>query len=271
MSGVPSDTWVETALNVTGHFEDSQDPLGAVTGDFDGMGISLGVLQWNIGSNSLQPLVAKVGRAAVVALMPHYGTDLWMACTSSVTQGLAVVRGWQIGSTLRQPVRDELKAFTHGAAFREQQIEASRRVASTAADAASHWADEAGIPPSKALFCWFFDLTTQNGGLKGLGYAEVRDYISANGADRADDLVCDWLAARTSGEAGYRDAAKNAALWRDHVDAAQLPLFVLSFLRALKVPRRQYRADVLNRKATIALGQGWVHTERHDLRPLLAN
>jgi hypothetical protein len=51
---------IEKALSITGHFEDSDDPFGAVSGNFDGMGISLGVLQWNIGSGSLQPLLKEL-------------------------------------------------------------------------------------------------------------------------------------------------------------------------------------------------------------------
>jgi len=121
----------------------------------------------------------------------------------------------------------------------------------------------------KALFCWFFDLHTQNGGLKGLTYEDVQNFIIANGVDRADDVVCDWLATRAAGEAGYRDALKNAEMWRNAVNGQGLPLFVLSYLRAMRA-RQEFRGDTLNRKATIALGQGWVHLELHDLRPVLA-
>jgi hypothetical protein len=30
-----------------------------------------------------------------------------------------------------------------------------------------------------------------------------------------------------------------------------------------------WRTDVMNRKGTIALGEGWVHGEKHDLRLIL--
>lgn len=267
----PSRDWIETALRITGHFEDSADPLGAVTGDFDGMGISVGVLQWNIGSNSLQPLVTRVGRAAVVAAMPHYGVEMWNACTSTIPKGLAIVRGWQVGSTLRGPVRDELKAFARGDAFMGQQVAAAADTAQEALAAARAWAaaDGAAGTVTKALFCWFFDLYTQNGGLKGVTYADVRGFMVSNGIDKSDDVICDWLAARGASDAGYRDSLKNAALWRNSVDDQRLPLLVLSYLRAMRA-RGAYRGDTLNRKATVALGQGWVHMERHDLRNLLA-
>lgn len=267
----PPKAWIETALRVTGHFEDSDDPLGAVSGDFDGMGVSLGVLQWNIGSGSLQPMVRPLGLAKVLDTMPVYGRDLWNACNANVQQGLAVCRSWQTGATLRRPVLLELKAFTSAPAFVERQIARATQVASTAFSAAKAYAasDPGYSAASKALFCWFFDVFTQNGGLKGLSYDDVRAFIGNNGVQRVDDLICDWLATRTDASAGFRDSRANAALWRDKVPAERLSLVVLSYLRA-QLARLEYRGDVLNRKAAIAIGRGWVHRELHDLTELLA-
>jgi len=61
-----------------------------------------------------------------------------------------------------------------------------------------------------------------------------------------------------------KDSHKNAELWRDHVSESELILFVTSYLRSQK-SNPTWRADVLNRKGTIALGTGWVHGEKHDL------
>src|SRR5262245_15753274 len=60
-------------VKVTGTFENSGDPYEGVSGDFDGQGISCGVLQWNIGQGSLQPLVRAAGKPAVAASMPTFG------------------------------------------------------------------------------------------------------------------------------------------------------------------------------------------------------
>lgn len=271
MTDGPSQAWVLAALKITGHFEDANDPLAAVSGDFDGMGISLGVLQWNIGSGSLQPMVKAVGREAVVAAMPVYGDDLWKACTSDVQDGLAICRGWQAGSVLRQPVRLELRRFTGSEAFVQHQLARAGTVASSAYVAAEAFAaaDPSLASVTKAVFCWFFDVYTQNGGLKGLTYEDAAAFVERAGADRADDIVCDWLASRSSAFAGFRDARRNAELWRGRIDSSHLSLFALSYLRAQKA-RLEYRADVLNRKATIALGHGWVHGEKHDLAAILA-
>src|SRR3954452_24516558 len=169
-----NDEWIKTVLMVTGYFENSSDPLGAVSGDFDEMGISLGVLQWNIGSESLQPLVRNIGRAKVVATMPVYGSDLWTACTSGIPHGLIVVRGWQNGSRLQPAVAKELKAFVRSAPFIEQQVAAAHHVAERAWSNATTWNAAYGKgEPSLQDFCWFFDLHTQNGGLNDVTPASV--------------------------------------------------------------------------------------------------
>src|SRR5690606_29417319 len=50
-------------LALTGSFESSTNPpdcFSAITGDFDGQGISFGALQWNLGQGTLQPLLARM-------------------------------------------------------------------------------------------------------------------------------------------------------------------------------------------------------------------
>ena len=271
MPDVLPPAWIKTALSVTGSFEDSADPLGAVSGDFDGMGISLGVLQWNIGSGSLQPLIKAIGRAAIVGTMPHYGIDLWNACNAPISSGLSIVRAWQNGATLKPAVMGELKLLTHSDAFVTEEIATAEHTASIAFDHAQAYAASvtAGATASLDLFCWFFDVYTQNGGLGTLSFADVQQFTAANGQAKVDDVICDWLAARTVADSGYRDSLKNAKLWRGTVLDAATNLFVLSYLRSLQA-RHQYRADVLNRKATIAIGEGWVHGEYHDLQNLLS-
>jgi hypothetical protein len=269
MSDLPED-WIKTALTVTGHFEDSSDPLGAVTGDFDGMGISLGVLQWNIGSHSLQSMVNAVGRDEVVRLMPELGDQLWQACNSDVAAGLAICRSWEAGSQLKPEAFKELKSFTRSDAFVAQQVE---RSSTLAAEAWSSAVKYAALDPSygqvtKALFCWFFDLYTQNGGPKSVTFSDVRSFIERNGVAAAVAVVCEWLASRPKGMTGYKDSNDNAVLWKSEMSDGARSLLIFSYLRS-QLSRPEYKADVMNRKGTIAVQLGWVHREKHDLRALL--
>jgi hypothetical protein len=263
-----SDDLLTAGLKITGHFEDSDDPLGAVSGNFDGMGISLGVLQWNIGSNSLQPIVRALGKATATSTMPQFGDDLWRACNATVAQGLAIVRAWQPNNKLPKAVFNELKAYVRCQPFQDQQLKTARKVGNTAWDAAVDWANKQGRPTaSKREFCWFYDVFTQNGGLKSVTPKKVQDFIDNHGANSADDLICDWLAARTDDNRGAIDSRKDAKLWRDAVPDDRLFLFVASFLRTAEA-NPLWQSDVMNRKGTIALGTGWVHKEKHDLTPI---
>jgi hypothetical protein len=263
-----SDEFLTAGLKITGHFEDSDDPLGAVSGNFDGMGISLGVLQWNIGSNSLQPIVRAIGKAAVTATMPNLGEDLWAACNTTVARGLAIVRAWQPHNKLPKAAFNELKAYVRSQPFQDQQLKSARKVGDSAWATAVDWADKQGRnTATKREFCWFYDVFTQNGGMKTVTPRKVQSYIDNNGAGAADDLICDWLAARTDDDKGAKDSRKNARLWRDAVPAPRLFLFVASFLRTAEA-NPMWRSDVMNRKGTIAVGVGWVHGEKHDVTPI---
>jgi hypothetical protein len=257
--------WLRTALEVTGDFETVGNPFAAVSGDFDGMGISCGVLQWNIGMGSLQPLVRAAGRARVIATMPRFGAELWRACGAAVAEGLRIVRAWQPRGALRDDVRAELAALLGSEPLVAQQLRAAGGVGDEALAQAAAWAAARGAAAvSLRDFCWFFDLLTQNGGLKGLGIADVR----MNGGGGAAEAICDWLAGRGSAEAGFRDCRRNAELWRGQVGEADRDLFVLSYLRALK-SRPEYRGVVLNRKGAIALRHGWVNGEHMNFRAKL--
>lgn len=265
MSATVQPDWIKTALEVTGHFENSTEPMAGVTGDFDQQGISVGVLQWNIGCGSLQPLVKRVGREQVKNFMPVYGDALWEACTTTIPKGLSVVRSWQSGAALQTPVLMELRHFAGSAPFVAQQVSAAQDVAQRAFVRAEAWCAEGGEQmPSKKLFCWFFDLLTQNGGLKTVTRTSVRNFITQLGSTGCVDFVCNWLKTVGPSSAGRADARKNADLWKGSVPAENIELFAASYLRC-RLSVVAYQVDVMNRKGTIALGDGWCHGERHRL------
>ncbi len=260
-----SDQEILTAVDVTGRFENPGDPWRGVTGDFDGMGISCGVLQWNIGSASLQPMVKAVGQAVVLREAPTIGAELWRACDGGVAAGLAIVRGWQARSVLRAAPRRELAALMGSPEMRAEQMARIRVIAAKADVQALAWA-QAGGRTARTLqeLIWFFDLLTQNGGLKGVTHAQVAQFIQHETPGKADDVVCDWLAAAPSTWWGRADSLKNAALWRNTVPAAQLELFVLSYLRSSIAGQPKARGVVMNRKGALALRKGWVNTGLFD-------
>ncbi|OYY91943.1 MAG: hypothetical protein B7Y45_00125 [Sphingomonas sp. 28-66-16] len=261
--------WISAALELTGHFEEADAPWSAVSGNFDGMGVSLGVLQWNFGQGSLQPLVRRAGRASVEAAMPTIGAAFW-AASANGADWRTIVAAWHDGKILKAVPLEELRAFTGSAAFVDQQIDASSKVAGTAYKLASTWANSDPLfgAVSRPLFCWFFDLMTQNGGLKGLTIAEL-DRFRASTADPIG-LVCDWLASQPSSISGFRDARRNAQLWRTPGGPREDALLLLSYLRCLR-SSAPWQVDVLNRKGSIARAAGWVHGERQNLTRILGS
>ena len=259
--------WIETALAITGGFETAGDPFAGLAGDFDGQGLSCGALQWNVGQGTLQPLVRAAGEACVAAHMPVHGAAFWTAMNASVADGLAAVRAFQNKARLDPGFAAELAAFLVSPEMRRAQIAASRRIGARALRLAQGWARDRGAnETTRHEFCWFFDLVTQNGGPKGLALADALAFAASN--SEPGYMICDWLAKRAAPEFGWRDARRNAALWREQ-DAAARDLFVLSYLRAQKCAVRS-RAAVMNRKGTIVCGHGWVNGRLRDLSPLLS-
>jgi hypothetical protein len=258
-----SDAWIEAALAITGDFETMGDPWTAVSGDFDGEGISCGPLQWNIGQNSLQPMVRAVGRAVVGKAMRLHGADFWAACNAPISAGLALVRSWQDGTRLRPQPKAELEALLATPEMRREMLNKVRKIADDAFAQAGRWDGKPDAPTGRS-FCWFFDLVTQNGGLKGLDRDDVAAFIAGHGTDRADDAICAWLANRPTSSGHDRDCRRNAEAWRDKTGKATLDLLVMSFLRA-QLAKEQWRHVVLNRKGTIAMGFGWVNGEQYAL------
>lgn len=263
MASAPND-WVEAAVAITPGFEVSGDPYVGVSGDFDDMGISCGALQWNIGQGSLQSMVKAIGRTAVVAAMPTHGVDMWQACNTTIKNGLAIVRGWQTNKKLKAKPKAELVALMGASAMRAEQDKKIANVAQVAFDRAETWATASpGRTPSKRLFCWFFDLVTQNGGLEGLTPRGVADFIAINTPNKADDVICDFLAGKKGTSGHVKDAVRNAVLWRDEATGERLELLCMSYLRS-KTAVLKWQHVVLNRKGAIAMGGGWVNSGRFD-------
>lgn len=258
---------IDLVVSITGTFENSGDPYVGVTGDFDGMGISCGVLQWNIGSNSLQPLVRLAGQAVVTRTMPTKGADMWTACTAPLARGLAIVRSWQTGNKVDPVIAAELRSLLGSPEMRAIQLRRITAIVQNADSQATAWAQSTGrTERTLQELVWFFDILTQNGSMKGLTHHDVEHFIASSGAEGAVDVICDWLANAPKTWWGHADCVKNAALWRDAVPADQVDLFVLSYLRSSISGQVLARGVVMNCKGAIAFKLGHVNGTLFDFR-----
>jgi len=110
-------------------------------------------------------------------------------------------------------------------------------------------------------------LVTQSGDMKGVWLDDVRTLIAAQGRDKSNDHICDWMMSRPPKVQHRGDAKKNAALWRGNVPDQDLELFVLTYLRSLK-SKEIYQLVTMNRRGTITNTRGWVNSELQDLKKL---
>jgi hypothetical protein len=260
-----NDQEIELIVAVTGAFETSGDPYSAVAGDFDGMGISCGVLQWNLGSNSFQPIAREVGQAVVLRTMPVYGVELWSACNATPDLGCEIVRRWQTKAALSTRAATELKSLMDSPEMRRAQLLRIAAVAQRADDLAAGWARDRGqTQRTTQELIWFFDVLTQNGSMRGVGYKDVQAFVASSGESGATRVVCDWLESSPPTWWGREDCLRNAALWRGSLAASQLDLFVLSYLRASIASHQRARGIVMNRKGSIAIKRGYVNKSYFD-------
>ena len=89
----------DLALTVTMYFEGGNSAYQALADDFDGMGTSFGLIQWNFGAGTLGPLLLKMLNADPAAFAACFGPNanydaLKNAITSgSISQQLSWARG----------------------------------------------------------------------------------------------------------------------------------------------------------------------------------
>jgi hypothetical protein len=202
--------------------------FAGLAGDFDGQGLSFGVLQWSLGQGTLQPLLGKLAETHGALLQeifsPYYG-ELLRMLRAERSEQREWARSIQDLSQFRlaQPWRGFFKALGRRPECQQVQAEFARqphRTALSLCKAYRVWSERA--------VALFFDIQVQNGGISSLVKAQIEaDFERLKPSPRRADVEV----ARLRIIARRRAAAAN--------------------------PR--WRADVRVRKLTIANGEGVVH------------
>jgi len=268
--------YFEDALRIVLSFESSSsnidDAYGKVTPNFDGNGISVGLLQWNIGMGSLQSLVKQVGKNTVLETMPKFGEEFWKACNIKKADGLKIVNSWQINdSVVKDEQLKELVSFLNAPNVKEAQYNEALKQGRVAYTTAAKWAKELRQSDSVTFkeFVYFLDLYTFNDGLKGLWVKDVNNFTASNAAPK--DTILTWLNTRGGDLFGLKDAKDNVKEWgKMTIASPELELFILGYLRALisNGTHGRFKADVLNRRGTICLGKGTVHRDHYNFEKI---
>ncbi len=227
----------ERCLALTGSFETSSgfpECFSELTGDFDGEGISFGVLQWNLGQGTLQPLLSsmlKEDPQTMSEIFQDHLSDLQHTLESSLDGQLQ----WAL--SIQDPRRSEIfepwnglfQALGRTASFQMLEVDHSERIYGQALSLCNEY----GLDTDRGV-ALLFDICVQNGGIGSETGARIRaDYASISDNDSASDI-----------QVARMQAVAN---------------------RVAECSRPEFVEDVRTRKLTIANGTGSVHNIFYDL------
>lgn len=224
-------------LALTGTFETNcgaPDCFCAIGGDFDDQGMSFGVLQWNFGQNTLQPLLKDF-----IAQYPKVAQSTFQDELNVVTAALAApqdelmrfVRSIQhpVKHVVNEPWRGMARALGRTPEFQRLQVKAAGAVFKRALAACKEY----GLKSERAAML-MFDIGVQNG--------SISDLVKAR-------IVAEFSRLPTGIDTDETEVRKMQIIANRRAEAAS--------------PR--WVEDVRTRKLAIANGEGVVHGVHIDL------
>jgi hypothetical protein len=223
-------------LALTASFETgaaAPECFATVVGDFDGMGISFGALQWNIGTGTLQSLLQDIEHAApgvINDVFHEQANTLRSMLMKPLSQQLAWARSIQHTSSRRldEPWQGLFKTLGRTQAC----IAAQTRGAAERYHSGLALCGKYGLWSERAA-AFMFDLVVQNGSIRNAVDEQIRADVSALGS-----------------------------LSREETEVRTMEIIAT---RRAAVSRPQFQSDVLQRKLTIARGKGHVHGRAYEL------
>ncbi len=226
----------QRCLALTASFETSTPPpdcFAGITGDFDGMGLSFGALQWNLGSGSLQPLLTAFDTANKGVIDDIFGSraaEFRSMLSAPISDQLEWARSIQSAKhVLIEPWLGYFKTLGRNSAFIAMQ---TNEIAGKAVRARSLCA-QLGVVSERAV-ALAFDIITQNGGIAAPTMETIKREIAELPAQP------------------------------DFATTEQAKLEIIANRRA-DAAKAAWREDVRKRKLTIAQGSGEVHGRFYDL------
>lgn len=251
---------LELCLQISGSFENGDPAYDAITGNFDGMGISVGLLQWNAGTGSLAVLIRKIielSSAETVNAFFSNGEDV--ASIAQMAAGAAkqfCIQNFLIdGQTVSPQAIMDWQALLQSEPGVQAQIDlAVNGVLAKATLLAGQY-----VPaPNMRDISFFFDITTQSGGM-GNRRGTVPPLADPSATTHQEAI-----------QMAQAKSLKTAQYWTQvcQNDAQARLLLHYAYQRAL-LSRPEYVWDALSRRGAIACRGGVVHGSWFDFTGLL--
>jgi hypothetical protein len=236
----------EKCFNLTKTFETSYknptEGFSVIAGNFDGQGISFGVLQWNLGQGTLQPMLHSLlisNRADMVAIFGAKAIEL--------EQMLQKPRKEQIqwGDSISAYKRYGRKSIIEPwySMFKKMgELPACQAAQKKMCESYFKWADsrmKIYKLSTERGYALLFDIAVQNGGIKDAAYRSIlSEYSKIPYAELAEEAI--------EIEVRYLEIIAKAVSKQSRIDhTAKDPEWI--------------QKDVLSRKLCIARGSGIVH------------
>jgi len=164
------------SVALTGAFETGRgvpECFAGLSGDFDGQGISFGVLQWNFGQDSLQPLLKEMMKdhpAVMKGILHEYYPVAVKALNATKEELMAFSRGVQhpVKHYLYEPWRGMFKALGRTVEFQKIQVKAANKLYRSALALCKEY----GLWSERAV-ALMFDIKVQNGSISPLVKAQI--------------------------------------------------------------------------------------------------
>lgn len=230
----------DIAVKIVGEFEGTG--YGSVSGNFDGMGISAGILQWNLGSGTLQDNILSY------CDVTQHNFPVCIKPLQTLKKSDAVAWAKDVMHDSRGKLKQEWAIAWKMFMTSPVVVNLQKRAIDKYWHRAREICGQLGFPqeyPRAMVFA--FDIAVQNWsydiGRPALNYEQAGNIIQLYGS-------------------------KNFALWNaETVNQDQQIMLIAAHLRALKC-KPEWRHAVFVRKATIAIGIGYVNGVTMDFRKL---
>jgi hypothetical protein len=209
------------SLALTGSFETGKgipECFTGLGGDFDGQGISFGVLQWNFGQGSLQPLLREMikNHPQIIRNIFQTNYDIFKeALDSDKEELMAFARSIQhpIQHYVYEPWRGMFKALGRTEEFQNIQVKYAGALFKTAVKLCSEfelWSERA--------VTLMFDIKVQNGSISNLTKTQIFSDFEA----LTKDLPKDELEVRKMRIVANRRAEASNPKWIEDVRARKV-------------------------------------------------
>ncbi|HEU0015499.1 MAG TPA: peptidoglycan-binding domain-containing protein [Longimicrobium sp.] len=209
------------------------DCFCGLAGSFDGQGVSFGVLQWNLGQGTLQPMLQRLNQQHPQTVKAAFGASYDAFCgvlSKGKTDQLAWANTIQdAGHRVQEPWKSAFRALGRTQECQDAQV----------AGAADRYAtglkmcEEYGLWSERAA-ALMFDIVVQNGSIK---------------AETKQQILADFKAIPATASKEDQEVQRMRIVARRRAAAAN----------------PKFSADVLSRKLTCAEGVGVVHGAGYDL------